>query len=71
MITAATKNSLSPTWWAKTSTEPTRISATSAVVTVAMASATSDMRSDQPFISPALATWILECRRSEYQVTPT
>ena len=42
-ITAATKNSLSPTSSANTSSEPTRISATRAVTTVAAASTPSDV----------------------------
>ena len=56
-MTAATKNSLSPAFSAKTSSEPTRISATRAVATVATASAPSAALSDQEPISSSLAMW--------------
>ena len=51
--------------------EPTRISATSAVTTVASPSTTSASRSDQPLISSSLAMCSAAWRRSEYHVNAT
>src|SRR5207344_1726710 len=70
-ITAATKKSLRPACSAKTSSEPTRISATKAVATVAIPSTRSERRSDQPLISSSDETCSAWCRRSEYHVTTT
>ena len=56
-MTAATKKSLRPTFSENTSSEPTRISATNAVTTVATARAPSAARNDQPSISSSDETW--------------
>ena len=64
-ITAATKNSDSPTSSANSSIDPTRISATKAVTTVAAESTPSESRNDQArIISGSSETCISRCRRS-------
>ena len=70
-ITAATKKSRARPSPRTTSSEPTRISATSAVASVATPRTRSAVLNDQAVISSSAATCSVRCRRSENQVTTT